>query len=215
MDLTQDELEFLDKQNFSSEDVLDSKAMSQKECKEESKRLGKKILLGTPCKEAGHRLRTRHGHCAQCDTSKIAYEGRYSQKGYVYIAGSVEKNWIKVGYATDITQRETSLRNKGYGGARDWFILLYFKIKNAGRIEKQIQLILKDYESSQTYIKEGRKVDVLEVFQCSFDEAYKALYEVLGSESNYSDSWVSKNLAPYKSFPNIKGSGLVRKGNTK
>ena len=39
---------------------------------------------------AGHRLRSRAGHCFQCDTARIAFVKRHHDTAYIYIAGSLE-----------------------------------------------------------------------------------------------------------------------------
>ena len=215
MDLNIEEISFLKQQGLSEGDVLDARSMSVAERKTKAKELGKKLIMKSPCGKGGHRLHTRHGHCVQCDTSKLAFVGRYSQKLYVYIAGSLEKSWIKVGTASDIEQRERSLQTSGYAGANDWEMLLYFKTENAGSVEHKIQSLLDKYASSQRYMKQGQEVEVLEVFQCSFNKAYEALNHTCGSLSiTPEDPWMKHNLDQYKSFHNIEGTGFVRRGNT-
>lgn len=215
MSLNTEELLFLKQQGFSESDVLDARSMSVDERKERAKELGKRLILKSPCGKGGHRLHTRHGHCVQCDTSKLAFVGRYTQKLYVYIAGSLEKAWIKVGTASDIDQRERSLRSSGYAGADDWKMLLYFKVENAGRIEHEIQSFISKYGSSQKYVKQNQEVEVLEVFLCSFNKAYEALNYTCGTLSIIPEEpWMEKNLEKYKAFKNIEGIGFTRKGNT-
>ncbi len=214
MSLTAEEISFLKQQGISENDVLDARFMSVDERKKKAKELGKRLILKSPCGKGGHRLHTRYGHCVQCDTSKLAFVGRYSQKLYVYIAGSLEKSWIKVGTASDIEQRERSLRSSGYAGANDWRMLLHFKVDNAGRVEHEIQSFLEKYGSSQKYIKQNKEVEVLEVFQCSFDKAHEALNYAGGLLSIVpEEAWMKSNLEKYKAFKNIEGIGFIRRGN--
>ncbi len=65
--LTQDEIFFLSRYNLSPDDVFDGRHYSQAGARQMAKELGKTLVLGSPCNAAGHRLRTRPGHCAQCD----------------------------------------------------------------------------------------------------------------------------------------------------
>lgn len=215
MSLTSEEISFIKQYGFSENDVLDARYMSVDERKTQAKAQGKRLILKSPCGKGGHRLHTRHGHCVQCDTSKLAFVGRYTQKLYVYIAGSIERAWIKVGTASDIEQRERSLRSSGYAGANDWRMLLYFKVENAGRVEHEIQSLMNKYGSSQRYTKQDQEVEVLEVFQCSFDKAYEALNLTCGRLSiTPEEPWMERNLDKYKAFKNIEGVGFIRRGNT-
>src|SRR5947208_2447587 len=81
--LTQDEINFLSRHGLSPEDVLDGRHLSQAGARSRAEELGKTLVLGSPCRARGHKLRTRPGHCAQCDPKKIAYQGRFSSPGYV------------------------------------------------------------------------------------------------------------------------------------
>lgn len=213
MGLSQSEINFLNDQGLSQDDVFDGRFFSKDEAKEKAKDLNKCVVIGSPCRKAGHRLRSRAGHCVQCDTSKLAYERRYDANSYVYVAGSLDKCWIKIGTATDIDQRLRSLKSSGYGGADDWAMLLHFKIKNAGRIEHEMQSLLSHYGSNQRYIKQGQEVDVLEIFCCSFDKAYEALNKtIMAQRIKPERPWMASNLEPYKLFANVAGT-VKRKGN--
>ncbi len=43
---------------------------------------------GSVCSNGGHSLRTKAGHCIQCDTSRIAFQLRSSDAGFVYLCYS-------------------------------------------------------------------------------------------------------------------------------
>lgn len=81
--LTKEEMRFMQSQGIAPDDVFDTKGRSPKAVKVEAKAAGKRLLLGAPCQAAGHRLRTRAGHCVQCDPSKIAYQRRTEVPGDV------------------------------------------------------------------------------------------------------------------------------------
>lgn len=88
MNFKPDELEFLKRHGVKLEEVHDGQRQSQARRRTEAERLGKTLVLGPPCQAANHRLRTRAGHCVQCDPKKLAYQTRHTAPGYVYIAGS-------------------------------------------------------------------------------------------------------------------------------
>jgi len=44
-----------------------------------------------------HRLRTRAGHCVQCDIKKLAFLRRHTKPAFVYIAGSLSGRVLKIG----------------------------------------------------------------------------------------------------------------------
>src|SRR5437016_2824107 len=98
-----DELRFLWRHGFASDDVYDGRGQSQAYRRQAAKAAGKFFVLGEPCRAKGHRLRTRSHHCVQCDPKKIAFQRRYNSPGYVYIAGSMSGRVIKIGTAIDIT----------------------------------------------------------------------------------------------------------------
>ena len=87
--LTDDEIWFLRLRGFSPEDVYDGRYEFKEDREMAAKNAGKTLVLGPRCRAAGHRLRTRSGHCVQCDPKKIAFQERYNSPGYVYIAGSL------------------------------------------------------------------------------------------------------------------------------
>src|SRR6516162_4774254 len=79
----------------------------------------KTVALGTRCKKGRHRLRTRSGHCIQCDPRKLAFQTRFSTSQYIYIAGSLSEELLKIGICVDWRQREHQLRSEKYGSAGD------------------------------------------------------------------------------------------------
>src|SRR5258708_6399168 len=133
---TLDELAFLNRHRIEPEDVHDGRYQSKSAWQREAKENGKILVLGSPCRARGHRLRTRAGHCVQCDPKKIAYEARYSSPGYVYIGGSLSRRLVKIGTAVDLDQRERNLRFQLYGGLADWVILFHVRANEAGKIEQ-------------------------------------------------------------------------------
>ena|SRR5215831_9276238 len=186
---TDDELRFLYRYGFSTEDVYDGRGQSQAARRQAAKAAGKVLVLGTPCRAKGHRLRTRSHHCVQCDPKKIAFQKRYSSPGYVYIAGSLSGRVIKIGTATDITQRENQLRAERHAGFSDWEVLFSIKVSEAGRVEHDVSTRLRGRKVYRTYFKDGISQTATEVLQCSFSAAQQAISETVGEFANYETWW--------------------------
>lgn len=185
MDLTQEELGFLRNQRLSISDILDCRQLRGQDCRQLAKQQKKTLILGTPCEKQGHRLRTRYGHCAQCDPKKISFQSRKSRNGFVYIAGSLDKKFLKIGSTENIENREQTLRSQKYGNASDWKILCYVEIKSAGAVEREIQKRLSGKFVKTSYMKDGRHQETYEIYSCSFSFAAATLCDVLENMKCY------------------------------
>ena len=163
--LTEDEYYFLTSQDIDPDDVFNGRYMKKAAAQNEMRNLGKTILLGTRCRKAGHRLRTRSGHCIQCDTSKIAYSNRYHKEGMVYLAHSKDLDIVKVGSTIDLEKRSYTLRAHGYGGAGDWEVILAYPTREMGVVERNIQTKLSKFRIVNQYRKEGKMQDAGEIFK--------------------------------------------------
>jgi hypothetical protein len=166
--LKRTQMDFLKSQNIPMSLVFDASGMSTGKYKEVMSDLGMLVAYGvTPCSESGHTIRTRAGHCAQCNTAAIAYTRRFTEPGVVYVAASKEIGLTKVGMAErSIDVRTESLNRLGYGGASDWAMIYYAKCDEAGRKELEIQNILSPYAVEITYHRDGVPVDCRELFKC-------------------------------------------------
>jgi hypothetical protein len=76
--LTDVEKRFLSWYRLGPEDVYDGRYTLNYIARANAKSEGKTLVLGGKCRRAGHRLRTRAGHCAQCDPKKIKFQERYN-----------------------------------------------------------------------------------------------------------------------------------------
>ena len=179
--LTEDELRFLSSQSMDPNDVFDGRHYTNKQAAEEAKRLGKRLVLGTPCNKGSHRLRTRAGHCVQCDTKKIAYEERYSKDGYVYIAGSLKGRIIKIGTTKNVENRRTALVAESYGGFSDWELLMSVKVSEAGRVEQEALRDLSGFKFDQNYSKNGKSQKAYELLSCTYTQALVAVVDAIGN----------------------------------
>ncbi|MBR0705400.1 GIY-YIG nuclease family protein [Bradyrhizobium liaoningense] len=172
MPFTDEELYFLAHHLIAKDEVHDGRWQTKSRREWEAKEAGKAfILTSAPCRAQGHRLRTRAGHCIQCDPKKIAYIRRETQAGYVYIAGSLEGRVIKIGTTEDIDRRANRLIVESYGGFSDWRVLLCAWVSNAGRTEREILSRIPGERTAGVYFKDGQAQTAVEMIRCSFSSA--------------------------------------------
>ena len=108
--LKPDQLSFLAAHGIPLGSVFDASGMRTADYQTVMKNLGKAFAYGvTPCNRALHTLRTRAGHCIQCDYSKIAYMLRFDATAFIYVAASTNGNLKKVGSSGDIYERRGML----------------------------------------------------------------------------------------------------------
>lgn len=184
--LTDAEWSFLEKHQLDASDFFDGRGLSRKEQHDEAKRFNRLYIIGANCKAYNHRLRTRNGHCIQCDTSKIKYIKRFANSGAIYIAkcgslykvGLVENNKNDLHFS--IKNRKGSLNGEGgYAGSKGWEMVRTFTInEQVGRIEYEIHKELSPYNSASTYIHSGQKQLAEETFECNLDDILFAVARV-------------------------------------
>jgi len=173
-ELTSEQLSFLKSQGVSLSLAVDAGHLSKGAREAFMNESGHKFYYGgPPCKAAGHTLRSKAGHCIQCDTSKIAYQLRSSATGYVYLANSERKGFIKIGFSeVDPYNRVTWLQTSAYGDVNDWEIKRSIKIRqDAGKCEFAIHAALEKWRKPIKYQKNGEDVECREIFACTFAEA--------------------------------------------
>ncbi|MGH8123694.1 MAG: GIY-YIG nuclease family protein [Rudaea sp.] len=132
----------------------------------------------SPCGSYGHRMRTRAGHCIQCDTKKIAFIRRHYEQAYIYIAGSRRSRVIKIGCSAHPWERQNLINQLGYGGISDWRMVYYGRYENAGKVEFAVHRMLSQYSSPRSYMREYLQVDCREVFACGYPIVKQALDSV-------------------------------------
>jgi hypothetical protein len=198
MPFTEEELRFLRWHRLDQEDVYDGRFQSKRGREAAAKREGKDLVLtSVPCRAAGHRIRTRAGHCFQCDPLKLVYQVRHSKSGYVYVAGSLSGRVIKIGTAEDIPQRSHQLRAEQYGGFGDWRILFSIKVSEAGRVEHDASARVPGRRIYRSYFKDGVEQTAIEVLECSFSAAVKAVRDSPGPTDS-AKPWKANWTYPYE-----------------
>jgi hypothetical protein len=180
--LTQEQLLFLKSQHISPSLVFDASGYSKADRTRLMEQEGKLFYFGDAlCKKAGHGLRTKSGHCMQCDTSKIAYQLRSSATGFVYLAFSPSTRFVKVGYSKYHPQeRAELLRNEAYGNLRDWDVKRVVRFENdAGRVEFSIHAKFEPYLKPVAYKRaNGQMVECREIFNCDLELAKREFDEL-------------------------------------
>lgn len=131
--LTSDQITFLDDQRIPLSRVFNASGMSPREYQLIMRDLDMVVAFGvSSCKTAGHTLRTRAGHCAQCNTAALAFMMRFDERAEIYVASSASHNLTKIGVAKNHLERLKTLNSQGYGGADDWAIHFFSEANNAG-----------------------------------------------------------------------------------
>ncbi len=178
--LTNEQKQFLEKQQVPLSRVFDASGLSPSTYRKIMSDLGMLIAIGVaPCKLSGHRMRTRAGHCVQCDTSKLAYLQRYDDDGHVYVATSIRAGLTKIGTANDASSRINTLNSHGYGGVNDWRLHQSFQCEKAGRIEFFAQSKLRSSRVGRKYIKNGMEVECQELFSCDVKIAIESVIDAI------------------------------------
>lgn len=166
--------------------VFDATGMKQKEYREVMKDLGMVIAIGlNPCTaREKHTLKDKYGKCVQCGTHNLAFQKRYNELGFIYVARSEGIGLVKIGTAKDTAQREYSLNNFGYGGGSDWKIHFTKQCNKYGRIEFEAHQTLMPHNVHRSYWKQNSLVDCNELFDCEVELAIQTIEKVISQHQN-------------------------------
>lgn len=174
-----DQIDFLCKQKIPLSRVFDASGMTKGEYREIMSDLELLVAYGvTACKAFGHTLRTRSGHCCQCNTASLAFLLRFEEPGILYVASSKKIGLIKIGVAKDCTERLRNLNGHGYGGANDWDVCFSREVDSAGRLEFRVQTALQMHKVVKNYIRTGRQIECQELFSCDANMAIDAINQI-------------------------------------
>lgn len=181
--LTNEQLTFLMHHNIPLDKVMDATGLARTEYATFMSQEGMLVACGvTPCREAGHTLRTRKGHCAQCNPAAIAFLKRWNESASIYIAESVSKGLCKVGSASNAPKRIEQLNRIGYGEADDWSAFSIISVPGAGKIESLVHKELAGYREIGKYRSHRYNASCVEIFECGPEFAFEALLDVLRRE---------------------------------
>ena len=205
MNITEEQLVFLKENNIPLSKVFDATNQKREVYRKSMKALEKLIAINaTPCSKYGHTIRTRNGHCCQCNTASIAYIKRHYADGYVYIVGSQEKKVLKVGSTNNIKNRVNSLNFENYASINDWELILYYKCNNIGLIETEAHNKLNKFQIEKIYTKNGRTQIAYEIFDCSYDTCKNSLINSIKNQKDIIEKYEDKLLSKKYYFNNTK-----------
>ena len=202
--LTSDQIIFLKEQDIHLKYVFDAEGLSKSEYRVIMKELNKQFAYNvSPCRKKGHTLKTRSGHCCQCNTARIGFQKRNDSAGIVYIAGTLTGELIKIGFSKAVEVRAESLIRTKYAGFNDWKILYALKSENAGRIETKSNSLLHDYAFSADYEHDGHWQDSSETYHCAYSKA-KQFVEKAYKLENYKVDIEKNSPTKEYEFRNLK-----------
>ena len=160
---------FLEYHKIDDRDIIDANGKTINDIKSIMKQNDKLFAYNTtPCQN-GHTIRDRHSHCIVCNTANIAFMKRSRETGYLYIAGSLTKQFIKVGMSTvRITDRLSRLNSRRVGNANDWVVIKTIKCDFVNRHEFAIHNLLRKYKINGNFADE---TESNEIFRCSYEKA--------------------------------------------
>jgi hypothetical protein len=183
--LTEEQRQFITKHQIPLSKIFDASSMARREYGTVMGDLGKVVAIGVnPCEAHGHTMRTRHGHCIQCNPAALAFLRRFDEYGRVYVAHSKQIGLVKIGTASDVKRRISTLNNFGYGGANDWCAIRDFACDAAGRVEFTIQRALSQYFVIRSYVKNGITVECQELFTCDLAVAIGELQTAIDRKNS-------------------------------
>ena len=175
--LTDEQIQFLNRLGVPVEKTFDATGLSKSYYRQLMKERSLEVAYGVnPCKRGGHTLRSRSGHCIQCNTANLRYQNRYSESGFLYLATSALGGVIKFGQTKNVVQRRMTLNESSYGGFDDWSIVSFARINEAGKVEAIIHSHLSHMRVFSDYSKDGTTQSASEIFKLSVDEA-KIIFE--------------------------------------
>ena len=98
---------FLNENKIPLSSVFDATGLSRSKYSPIMEKLEKWIAIGvTPCKKSGHTMRTKLGHCIQCNLLSNSFLLRHINVGEIYIAGTKSGHFLKIGTS------KNSLKNR-------------------------------------------------------------------------------------------------------
>jgi len=170
--LTAQQLAFLRRHNIPVAKVFDAIGYSQPEWREQMSIHEMVVAINVrACRRAGHKMRTSGGHCAQCSPENLAYQERYREEAYVYIAGSRSQRILKVGYSQSPHSRATHLSALRYGSASDWTLLFHVRCKRAGAVEHSLLAMHRNSSVFGEYWKDRKYQECFELLRCDYGRA--------------------------------------------
>lgn len=163
--------------------VFDASGMTRGRYQELMAQQGKQFAFGTGiCNRLHRSIRSRTGHCMQCNPARIAFVLGEDAPANVYIAGSKLARLLKVGRSSDLNSRLRNLNVERWANRGDWLLLAFAHTKRAGRVERLVHGRLSSWGASCDYVQGGIWHHSHEVFRCDFADAKDALEAALSAD---------------------------------
>lgn len=176
LNLTFEQDAFLKKYKIPISFIYDATWVRPKDFKIIMKDLWKKVAIWVnPCWKCSYSIKDRHNHCLFCHPENLSFSTRNDTYAYVYVAGSLKENILKVWMTEDLQDRKKHLNDNKYWWINDWEILYKWKYKNSGDIETFVLSELKEYLSNTTYNYYWKEQRCYETFSCSFRTVRKII----------------------------------------
>ncbi|MFS4469959.1 GIY-YIG nuclease family protein [Chryseobacterium sp. T20] len=165
--------DFFEKHKILEREIIDAKGQTMYQLKDFMKSQNKLFAYNTTACNQGHTIKDRNGHCIVCKTASITFLRRSLATGNIYIAGSIAKEYIKIGMSTvPLDQRFTRLNSRRVGNTNDWVLIKSIKCDFVNKHELAIHKLLKKYKI------DGDKygdTESTEIFRCSYEKANATL----------------------------------------
>lgn len=198
-ELTSEQITFLKSQNIDIRLVFNANGLKKDEYSSIMKDFNKIVAYNvTPCKAHGHTLRTRSGHCCQCNTATLAFQMRADSKGITYLAASLNAKCIKVGFTTKVSVRGASLNSSKYANQNDWKILFAIESPVAGQIENMANQKLFKYKNNLDYFHDNHSQEANEIFFYSYSFARQIILDICQDNSFKYDTVVDIKSNDYE-----------------
>lgn len=164
--LTAAELSFLEAKKIPLERTFDATGLPKPAYQAQMRANDLWVAYGTtPCRRYGHRLRTRAGHCLQCNPMNLSFQKRHNAAGMVYVAYSGAVRLVKIGVGESAHRRVALLNEEQYAGASDWSLRHVEHVQAMGSLESELHALLRFWRKPARYRKEGKWITSREVFR--------------------------------------------------
>jgi hypothetical protein len=175
-ELTEEEIEFLERHHIDENDVFDGTGMENDDWKWYMKDGGYIVTIGVkPCREYGHTMRKHSGHCVMCDPARLEFARRHNRSGEIYIAFSETLELVKIGISQDSDIRVAKMNEQSYGGYDDWICVFSEWVDKAGVVESRAHDYLRDFRFDLTFRRGSIIETSREIFDCSIEDAEEAV----------------------------------------
>jgi len=211
MKLTKDQKVFLKEFNISFDEVFDAKYYSSSEWKSFVKNSHYKVVISvTPCRDYGHVMRTKGGHCAMCNPRNLRFQARHNLENEIYVMFSPSTKLIKVGIAECSQTRKDSLNAMGYGTISDWEVQFWSRIAIAGKMENLVYQQFKKYHFPIQHDLENSNV-ANEIYNCSPKKVIKFIKDAIDLNNLHRNKVVKKIVAKKITSSKILPKRMVAK----